>query len=88
MRFLGLGAALAFTGTATAQGPVKLFKVITTKDSITSGVTAAELAAMGNGEDVKVPAQALLVAGQITVWQYAVGRDATGALQMRPGHCK
>lgn len=84
MRLLGLGAAVAFTRAATAQVPVKLLKVITSKDSITIGLTADELAGMGTGEDVKLLAQRLVSAGQITVWQYAVGRDASGGLQMNP----
>jgi hypothetical protein len=79
-----LGVVLGLSGIASAQDSVKLFKVITSKDAITIGVTAAELAAMGSGEDVKVLAQALVAAGQITVWQYAVGRDASGGLQMNP----
>ncbi len=83
---LSLGVALGFIGTAAAQTPVKLFKVITSKDSVTIGVTAAELTAMGSGEDVKVLAQALVAAGQITVWQYAVGRDASGKLMMARRH--
>jgi hypothetical protein len=84
---LGLAAGLGVSlvgRVAVAQEAVKLFKVITSKDEITIGVTASELAAMGSGEDVKVLAQALVTAGQITVWQYAVGRDAAGALQMNP----
>ncbi len=80
----GLGLAVSVIGTAGAQVQIKLFKVITRKDDITIGVTAAELAAMGAGEDVKVLAQHLVTAGQITVWQYAVGRDASGGLQMNP----
>lgn len=78
------GLAAGFAGTARAQVPIKLFKVITSKDEITIGVSAAELAAMGSGEDVKVLAQQLVASGQITVWQYAVGRDASGGLQMNP----
>ena len=79
-----LGLVLAVTGGAMAQAPVKLFKIITSKDQVTIGVTAAELATMGSGEDVKILAQHLVSAGQITVWQYAVGRDASGGLQMNP----
>jgi hypothetical protein len=83
---LGLAAGLAGTlaHAAMAQEAVKLFKVITSKDEITIGVTADELAGMGPGEDVRVLAQRLVAAGQITVWQYAVGRDAAGNLQMNP----
>ena len=81
---LGAVAILGLTTTARAQDAVKLFKVITSKDEITIGVTASELKAMGNGEDVKLLAQQVVSAGQITVWQYAVGRDASGDLQMNP----
>ena len=81
---IGAGLVLGLARAAAAQDAVQLFKVITSKDEITIGVTQAELAAMGSGEDVKVLAQALVAAGQITVWQYAVGRDASGGLQMNP----
>jgi len=86
LRILGLAlpVVLGFAATARAQDAVKLFKVITAKDEITIGVTASELKAMGAGEDVKVLAQKVVADGQITVWQYAVGRDAAGALQMNP----
>ena len=47
-------------------------------------VTAGELSAMGRGEEVRRIAELIVRAGQITVWQYAVGRDASGALQMNP----
>lgn len=84
----GLGLAFAGTfalaGPAAAQERIKLFKFITTKDEITIGVTEAELRAMGIGEDVKVLAQQIVGTGQITVWQYSVGRDAAGKLQMNP----
>lgn len=69
---------------AQAQEQVKLFKVITSKDEITIGITASELAAMGSGEDLKLLAQQVNSAGQIVVWQYAVGRDTAGAMQMNP----
>lgn len=81
---LGAAAILGFAATAQAQETVKLFKVITSKDEITIGVTASELKAMGSGEDVKLLAQQVITAGQVTVWQYAVGRDASGNLQMNP----
>ncbi len=81
---IGAGLALGLARAARAQDAVQLFKVITAKDEITIGVTPAELATMGNGEPVKILAQALISAGQITVWQYAVGRDASGGLQMNP----
>ena len=86
LRLLGVGtiAALAVTAPARAQEQVKLFKVITSKDEIVIGVTPGELKAMGTGEDVKLIAQQILQLGQITVWQYAVGRDANGNLQMNP----
>lgn len=79
-----LVSTLGVTRNAGAQEAVKLFKIITSKDEITIGVTASELKAMGTGEDVKLLAQQIASAGQITVWQYAVGRDASGGLQMNP----
>ncbi len=83
---LGLVSAfiLAAARPAQADEPVKLFTVTTAKDDITIGVTPSELAALGSGEDVTVLAKALASAGQITVWQYAVGRDTTGAMRMNP----
>lgn len=84
LRIAGLGLALSVVGHAHAQAEVKLFKAITSKDEITFGLTADELAGMGAGEAVKLIAQRLVTAGQITVWQYAVGRDASGGLQMNP----
>jgi len=86
LRIAGLGLAFSAIAGATAQPVVKLFKVVTSKDEITIGVTADELTGMGPGEDVRVLAQRLVAAGQITVWQYAVGRDAAGNLQMNPLH--
>jgi hypothetical protein len=80
--FLGLG--LGLISTAQAQEAVKLFKIITSKDEITIGLTATELAGLGGGEDVKLIAQRIVSAGQITVCQCAVGRDAAGGLQMNP----
>jgi len=80
----GLGLFFVVVGHANAQDEVKLFKAITSKDEITFGLTADELAGMGAGEAIKLIAQRLVSAGQITVWQYAVGRDASGGLQMNP----
>ena len=84
----GMGLALAFAlapaVSLAAQERIKLFKIITTKDDITIGVTETELRAMGIGEDVKILANQIVGTGQIVVWQYAVGRDASGGLQMNP----
>ena len=65
---------------------MKLFTVTTAKDDITIGLTTAELAAIGSGEDVTVLAKAPAMSGQIIAWQYAVGRVASGTLQMSPLH--
>ena len=84
----GMGLALAFAlapaVSLAAQERIKLFKIITTKDDITIGVTETELRAMGIGEDVKILANQIVGTGQIVVWQYAVGRDGAGKLQMNP----
>ena len=77
---IGLVAA-AFAASAKAVEPeVRLFRVVTTRDAITIGLTATELAALGEGEAVSLIAQTLQRSGQITVWQYVSGRAADGSL--------
>ena len=64
-------------------GPIKLFKIITPKDEVTIGLTADELRSFGPRPDIENLAKRLASAGQITVWQYAVGRGADGALAQK-----
>ena len=78
-----LGAALS-GGVALAQSaPITLFKVITVKDEIVVGLTAAELAALG-GTDAGTVAKSLAAKGSMTVWQYAVHKAANGDMQQAP----
>jgi hypothetical protein len=77
-----LWAALAAAGlgTAAAQAPaVKLFKVVGPRDEVTIGLTEAELTALGAGPDVERIARALVANGQLTAWQYIVGRAPDGS---------
>lgn len=71
-------------GQGTPTPAVHLFRVVGPRDTVTVGVTAAELAAWGSGEPVTVLAERLVAAGQVTVWAYAVGRAADGSLAMVP----
>jgi hypothetical protein len=68
----------------TAADKVALFKVITAKDEIVSGLTAEELAQMdGNAGGV---AKALVAKGSLSVWRYAVRKAASGDLEQAPLH--
>jgi hypothetical protein len=75
--------------TAWSQ-PVRtaLFKVITDKDDIIIGLTAAELQALGGPETSPAGriAQALASKKALTVWQYAVKHGSNGELQLAPLH--
>jgi len=77
--------AMAIAAPAKAADPaVRLFRVVTTRDAITIGLTASELAALGQGEAVSLVAETLQRSGQITVWPYVSGRAADGALAWKP----
>lgn len=77
-----LGTALvvfSLAGTALAQtAPPQLYRVIGGRDEVTIGVTASEFAAMGGEPGVARLAQALVADGQLTAWQYTVGRGPDG----------
>ena len=60
-----------------------LFKVVSVKDEIVIGLSAAELAALG-GNDAGAVAKALATKGTLTVWQYAVRKAANGDLEQAP----
>ncbi|WP_424812693.1 hypothetical protein [Roseococcus sp. YIM B11640] len=65
---------------AAAQAPgVKLFRVVGPRDEVTIGLTEAELARLGTGPEVERIARALVANGQLTAWQYAVGRAPDGS---------
>ncbi|TCH98962.1 hypothetical protein EJV46_10440 [Roseococcus sp. SYP-B2431] len=70
-------------GTAAAQAPaVRLFKVIGPRDEVTIGLTEAELTALGSGPEVERIARALVANGQLTAWQYIVGRAPDGSTRL------
>lgn len=80
-RIIAMSAlAAGWIGTAAAQAPaVKLFKIIGPRDEVTIGLTEAELAALGSGPEVERIARALVANGQLTAWQYSVGRAPDGS---------
>ena len=80
----GLAFAALAAPAMAADAPVSLFRIVTPRDAVTIGLTAAELAALGSGEAVTLIAQKLQKDGQITVWQYASGRAADGSLAFKP----
>jgi hypothetical protein len=84
------GGALALLLTAAVQpafsqdkGMTTLFKIITVKDEIVIGLNADELGQIG-GKDAGAVAKALAAKGQMTAWQYAVKKAASGDLQQAP----
>jgi len=81
---LRLGCAATFLALAPAAHgqpapAVRLFRVVTTRGEVTLGFTPAELAALGDGNEVERLVRALARDGQITGWRYAVGRAADGS---------
>ncbi|WP_421992592.1 hypothetical protein [Roseococcus sp.] len=75
-----VGAALLHSVQVQAQDQgVRLFRVVGPRDEVTIGFTAAELEAMGAGPDVERIARKLVAEGQVTAWQYAVGRAPDGS---------
>ncbi|HEY4251983.1 MAG TPA: hypothetical protein VGM87_12305 [Roseomonas sp.] len=78
-----LGAALAvaaIAAPAAAQSPaVTLFQVVGPRDTVTIGLTPAELDALGQGPAVDRLGRALAANGQISAWRYTVGRAADGS---------
>jgi hypothetical protein len=92
----------AFVQAASAQENVmKLFKIITVKDEIVvglspdelvklkegivSGLSSDELGKLG-GQDAGAIAKTLAAKGEMTVWQYAVRKNANGDLEQAPLH--
>ena len=60
-----------------------LFKVITVKDEIMIGLSAAELDQLG-GRDAGAVAKSLAGKGTLSVWQYAVRKAPNGDLEQAP----
>jgi len=84
-----LTTAVALTQGALIQSAwaqekaMNLFKIITVKDEIVIGLTPDELGKLG-GQDAGAVAKALVSKGEMTVWQYAVRKNATGDLEQAP----
>ena len=74
-----LGALAAAPAHAQDLPEVSLFKVVGPRDEVTIGLTRADLAAMGTGPAVERIARSLVGQGQVTVWNYAVGRAPDGS---------
>ena len=69
--------------TAHATDTVSLFKVVTTKDEIVIGLGDGELAKL-ESKDAGGVAKLLIGKGSISVWQYAVRKNASGDLEQAP----
>jgi hypothetical protein len=84
-----LTTAVALTQGALIQSAwaqekaMNLFKIITVKDEIVIGLTPDELGKLG-GQDAGAVAKALVSKGEMTVWQYAVRKNASGDLEQAP----
>lgn len=74
---------MSFTSVASAQEPVFLFKIITTKDEIVVGLTPSEIAEL-KGNDVSAIGKALAVDGELSLWQFAVRKGSDGSLEEAP----
>jgi hypothetical protein len=75
----GLTLAALLVPGAHAQGSgAHLFRVMGPRDEVTIGLTEAELQRLGTGPAVERIARRLVANGQITAWQYSVGRAADG----------
>jgi hypothetical protein len=68
---------------AQASAPVLLFKVVSPRDDVVVGIEAAQLGA-GATPAVQRLATMLAEKGQLTLWQYASQKDASGALVQAP----
>jgi hypothetical protein len=80
-----LAITLVMSGSICAEegAGITLFKVITVKDEIVIGLSAAELDQLG-GRDAGAIARSLVAKGTLSVWQYAVRKAASGDLEQAP----
>ena len=76
-------AVAARAARAQAAAPIQLFKIVSPRDEIVVGVEASQLGA-GAGPAVQRLAEMLAAKGQLTLWQYASQKDASGALVQAP----
>jgi hypothetical protein len=74
----GLAASWLSASAQAQPAGVHLFKVIGPRDEVTIGLTEAELGRLGTGPEVERIARALVANGQLTAWQYIVGRATDG----------
>lgn len=74
----------AFAGPTLAETAPQLFRVVGVKCDVTIGITAAEFDAMGSAPGVERLARKLVADGQITAWQYVVGRGPDGSTRYVP----
>lgn len=79
----GLAIVGASGGAFAQESKTTLFKVVTVKDEIVIGLSAAELAAIG-GADAGAVAHAIAQKGDLTVWRYNVRRAQDGGLEQGP----
>jgi hypothetical protein len=77
---LAPGALLA---QGKAEDAVSLFNIVTVKDEVLVGLTAAELDQFG-GRDAGAIARTLVAKGTLTLWQYGVRKAANGDLEQAP----
>lgn len=66
-----------------AEAATSLFKIVTVKDEVVVGLSAAELDQFG-GKDPGAVARTLLAKGTLTLWQYATRKAASGDLEQAP----
>lgn len=82
-----LGFAAASMGIAIAgaglDGATRLFKIVTVRDEIVVGLTAAQQREL-DSRDAPGLARALTTRGTIEAWRYAVGRGSGGELINAP----
>ena len=84
---IGLLAAVLIASNvigAAAEEQMKLFKLVSPKDEVVVGLSADELRGFGPAADIDNFAAHLATAGEMSVWQYAVRKDQSGALQQAP----
>lgn len=77
-----LAAPLLAAGRAMAQDAPTLLRIVGPRDEVIIGLTAAELERMGSGPAVERLARTLVAQGQVTAWQYVVGRAPDGTTRL------
>lgn len=87
--FLAFAAAFVLgafaAGPAMGEAEVRLFKIVTVKDEITVGLTPADTSRLG-GSDVDAIAAGIAAPGGLTLWRYAIRKNAAGGLEFAPLH--